>query len=128
MSLRSHGQNLTCQRECGGYSTHQTALGWNFNIKGTGSVGTHLHVQTADEDISSKETADLTDLGRCASCESVIGCEIVPVLHSLKSGMPPKFEVISNDIRLNGIILTIDSHSGVAIKIVRFSERLLERN
>ncbi|MDR2779041.1 MAG: TIGR00282 family metallophosphoesterase [Puniceicoccales bacterium] len=105
-------------------TSEKIAFGWNFDGKVTGIVGTHTHVQTSDERILPNGTAYITDLGMCGPHESVIGREILPVLHNMKFGMPQKFEVASNDIRLNGVILTIDSHSRLATKIVRFSERM----
>jgi calcineurin-like phosphoesterase len=87
-------------------------------------VGTYRHVQTSDEQILPNGTAYITDLGICGPHESVIGPEILPVLHSMQLAMPQKFEIAPNDICLNGAILTIDSHSGLATKIVRFSERM----
>jgi metallophosphoesterase (TIGR00282 family) len=105
-------------------TSEKIAFGWNFDGKVAGIVGTHTHVQTSDERILPNGTAYITDLGMCGPHESVIGREILPVLHSMKLGMPQKFEIASNDIRLNGAILTIDSHSGLATKIVRFSERM----
>jgi calcineurin-like phosphoesterase len=105
-------------------TSEKIAFGWNFDGKVTGIVGTHTHVQTSDERILPNGTAHITDLGMCGPHESVIGREILPVLHSMKLGMPQKLEIASGDIRLNGIILTINSHSGLATKIVTFSERM----
>lgn len=104
-------------------TSEKVAFGWNYDGTVSCVVGTHTHVQTADEKILPKGTAYITDLGMCGSCESVLGREIQDVVHSIRSGMPRKLEVANKNIMLNGVILYIDTSSGLATKITRFCEK-----
>jgi calcineurin-like phosphoesterase len=104
-------------------TSEKVAFGWNFDGQVSGIVGTHTHVQTADERILPKGTGYITDLGMCGAHESVIGREIAPVLYSTKYGMPQKLEIATKDVRLNGVLLVIDTNSGMTTKISRFSEK-----
>lgn len=87
-------------------------------------VGTHTHVQTADEQIFPGGTAYLTDAGFTGPHESVLGREIQPVLARFRTAMPQRFEVARNDVKLHGAVIEIDEASGKAVKIQRVAERL----
>jgi len=87
-------------------------------------VGTHTHVQTADEQIFPGGTAFLTDAGFTGPHESVLGREIQPVLQRFRTSMPQRFEVARNDIKLHGAIIEIDNATGKALAIQRVSEKL----
>lgn len=87
-------------------------------------VGTHTHVQTADEQIFPGGTAYLTDSGFTGPHESVLGREIQPVLQRFRTGMPQRFEVARNDIKLHGAVIEIDNSTGKALSIQRVSEAL----
>ena len=87
-------------------------------------VGTHTHVQTADEQIFPGGTAYLTDAGFTGPHESVLGREIEPVLKRFLTGMPQRFEVAKNNVLLHGAVIEIDDASGKALKIQRVSEHL----
>jgi len=88
-------------------------------------VGTHTHVQTADEQIFPGGTAYLTDAGFTGPHESVLGREIHPVLQRFRTAMPQRFEVARNDLRLHGAVIEIDPASGKALMIERVAEKLL---
>ena len=85
-------------------------------------VGTHTHVQTADEQIFPGGTAYLTDAGFTGPHESVLGREIEPVLKRFLTGMPQRFEVAKDRVQLHGAVIEIDDASGKAVKIQRISE------
>jgi hypothetical protein len=85
-------------------------------------VGTHTHVQTADEQIFPGGTAYLTDAGFTGPHESVLGREIEPVLKRFLTGMPQRFEVAKDRVLLHGAVIEIDNISGKAVKIQRVSE------
>jgi 2',3'-cyclic-nucleotide 2'-phosphodiesterase len=85
-------------------------------------VGTHTHVQTADEQIFPGGTAYLTDAGFTGPQESVLGREIVPVVTRFRTALPQRFEVARNDIKLNGAVIEIDNATGKSLKIQRVSE------
>lgn len=82
--------------------------------------GTHTHVQTADERILPKGTAFITDIGMCGSLNSMIGMKAAPIIESLVTQMPHKFEVeTASPLLLSGIIVRIDSDTGKAQSIER---------
>jgi metallophosphoesterase (TIGR00282 family) len=89
-------------------------------------VGTHTHVQTADEQIFPGGTAYLTDAGFTGPHESVLGREIAPVLKRFITGMPQRFEVATQRIILHGTVIEIDDTSGKALKIKRIAEPLID--
>jgi hypothetical protein len=87
-------------------------------------VGTHTHVQTADEQIFPGGTAYLTDAGFTGPHESVLGREIAPVIERFATNTPQKFGVASGRILLQGALIEIDNESGRALHIRRISEPL----
>jgi hypothetical protein len=87
-------------------------------------VGTHTHVQTADEQIFPGGTAYLSDAGFTGPHESVLGREIEPVIKKFLTGMPQRFEVAKDRVFLNGAVIEIDDASGKAVKIQRVSEAI----
>jgi metallophosphoesterase (TIGR00282 family) len=87
-------------------------------------VGTHTHVQTADEQIFPGGTAYLTDAGFTGPHESVLGREIAPVVQRFLTNMPQRFEVASERVLLHGAMIEIDEATGKAAAIQRVSERI----
>lgn len=87
-------------------------------------VGTHTHVQTADEQIFPGGTAYLTDAGFTGPHESVLGREIAPVIERFLTNMPQKFDVASRRILLQGALIDIDEKTGRATAIQRISQPL----
>ena len=87
-------------------------------------VGTHTHVQTADEQIFPGGTAFLSDGGFTGPHESVIGREIEPVIQRFLTNMPQKFEVAKGRVLLQGALVELDEMTGRAVSIVRVSEAL----
>ena len=87
-------------------------------------VGTHTHVQTADEQIFPGGTAYLSDAGFTGPHESVLGREIEPVIKRFLSAMPQRFEVATGRVILHGALIQIDEATGKAQKIQRVSESL----
>ena len=87
-------------------------------------VGTHTHVQTADEQIFPGGTAYLSDAGFTGPHESVLGREIEPVIKKFLTGMPQRFEVAKNRVLLHGAVIEFDDASGKAVKILRVSEAI----
>lgn len=85
-------------------------------------IGTHTHVQTADEQIFPGGTAYLSDAGFTGPHESVLGREIEPVIRRFLTAMPQRFEVAREGIRLQGALIEVDESTGKAIKIQRVSE------
>jgi 2',3'-cyclic-nucleotide 2'-phosphodiesterase len=87
-------------------------------------VGTHTHVQTADEQVFPGGTAYLSDAGFTGPHESVLGREIEPVLNKFLTGMPQRFEVATGRVILHGALIEIDAASGRALDIQRVAEKL----
>jgi metallophosphoesterase (TIGR00282 family) len=87
-------------------------------------IGTHTHVQTADEQIFPGGTAYLSDGGFTGPHESVIGREIEPIIQRFLTNMPQKFEVARGRVLLQGAIIEIDDLMGRALSITRVSEPL----
>jgi calcineurin-like phosphoesterase len=87
-------------------------------------VGTHTHVQTADEQIFPGGTAFLCDAGFTGPHESVIGREIAPIVKRFVTQMPQKFEVATGRVLLQGVVVTLDDATGKAVGIQRISESL----
>lgn len=86
-------------------------------------VGTHTHVQTADETILPRGTAYITDLGMTGPRDSIIGSDVDGILRRFLTGMPVKFEVAEKDPALEGALITVDSATGHAKSIKRIRER-----
>ena len=87
-------------------------------------VGTHTHVQTADEQIFPGGTAYLSDAGFTGPHESVLGREIEPVVRRFLTNMPQRFEVAKERVLLHGAVVDIDDASGKAIEIKRLSQTM----
>jgi metallophosphoesterase (TIGR00282 family) len=102
-------------------TSEKMAMGWHLDGKVAAVVGTHTHVQTADERILPKGTAYLTDVGMTGPHDSVIGVEIEAALGRFLSGMPARFETASANPRLNAVVVDADERSGLATSIDRLS-------
>jgi 2',3'-cyclic-nucleotide 2'-phosphodiesterase len=87
-------------------------------------IGTHTHVQTADEQIFPGGTAFLADGGFTGPHESVLGREIEPIIRRFMTSMPQKFEVAKERILLQGAVVEIDEQTGHAKSIQRVSQSL----
>lgn len=85
-------------------------------------VGTHTHVQTADEQIFPGGTAFLCDAGFTGPHDSVIGREVEPIVKRFLSGLPQRFEVAKGRTLLQGALVGIDPQTGKATRIQRISE------
>lgn len=87
-------------------------------------IGTHTHVQTADEQIFPGGTGFLCDGGFTGPHESVIGREIEPIIRRFVTNMPQKFEVAKGRVLLQGAVVEIDESTGKTIRLERVSEPL----
>lgn len=86
-------------------------------------VGTHTHVQTADEQIFPGGTAFLCDAGMCGPEESILGRSIESVLYRFRTAMPARFPIAKGVVKLCGAVIDIDIATGKAQKIERFAQR-----
>jgi calcineurin-like phosphoesterase len=85
-------------------------------------VGTHTHVQTADEQIFPGGTAYLTDAGFTGPHESVLGREIEPVIRRFLTHQPQRFEVAKERVLLQGALVEVEETTAKALRIQRISE------
>ena len=83
-------------------------MGWHLDGKVTAVVGTHTHVQTADERILPRGTAYLTDVGMTGPHDSIIGVDVGAALGRFLNAMPAKFETATGNPRLNAVIIEAD--------------------
>jgi metallophosphoesterase (TIGR00282 family) len=100
-------------------TSEKVAMGYYLDGKVSCVVGTHTHVTTADEKILPGGTAYITDVGMTGAHESVLGRKTESVLKSFRTQMPYPFEVATGDVRMNGVIMTVDSNSKQAERIER---------
>ncbi|MGE3958780.1 MAG: TIGR00282 family metallophosphoesterase [Vicinamibacterales bacterium] len=107
-------------------TSEKIAMGWHLDGRVTAVVGTHTHVQTADERILPRGTAYLTDVGMTGPHDSIIGVEVQPALSRFLTGMPSRFETATGNPRLNGVIIEADDDTGLAVDIERISYSLNE--
>jgi 2',3'-cyclic-nucleotide 2'-phosphodiesterase len=102
-------------------TSEKIAMGWHLDGRVAAVVGTHTHVQTADERILPKGTAYLTDVGMTGPHDSIIGVQIEPSLNRFLTGLPQRFEVATGNPRLNAVIVDADEKTGLATDIERLS-------
>ena len=102
-------------------TSEKVALCHYLDGKVTAVIGTHTHVQTADERISANGTACLTDVGMTGPHDGVIGMEKAAVIARFVTGLPVRYETASGDLRLSAVLITVDASTGRATDIARFS-------
>jgi metallophosphoesterase (TIGR00282 family) len=106
-------------------TAEKQALGWYFDGKVSGVVGTHTHVVTADEQILPQGTAYITDVGMTGPHDSVIGVSKEIILSKFICQVPGRFETATGDVRINAVELEVDDHTGLARSVQRFSLKIL---
>ena len=104
-----------------GGHVEKIAMGWHLDGLVTAVVGTHTHVQTADDRLLPKGTAYLTDVGMTGPHDSIIGVEIEAALSRFLTALPQKFETATGNPRLNAVIIEADEQTGRATDIERLS-------
>jgi metallophosphoesterase (TIGR00282 family) len=102
-------------------TSEKIAMGWHLDGRVTAVIGTHTHVQTADERILPGGTAYLTDAGMTGPHDGVIGVEKAAVIDKFRRGMPVRMETASGNPRLNGILIAADEATGKAVSVQRIS-------
>ena len=101
-------------------TSEKSGLAYFLDGKISGIVGTHTHVQTADERILPNGTAFITDLGMCGSLNSMLGMKKEPIIDHFLTQMPVKFTVdTSVPVIMCGVWIEVDTKTGKAIKIER---------
>ncbi len=100
-------------------TAEKIALAWFLDGTVSAIVGTHTHVQTADNRILPKGTGYITDVGMTGPYESVIGMKIQPAVNRFLYQTPQKYETAEKDVHLSGVFIKIDSQTGKCEKIDR---------
>lgn len=106
-------------------TSEKIAMGWYLDGRVAAVLGTHTHVQTADERILPGGAACITDVGMTGSFDSVIGIRKEVILQKFLLQIPNKFDVAKKDIRLQGVVVEI-AQSGRAVAVERLSVSLAE--
>jgi metallophosphoesterase (TIGR00282 family) len=103
-------------------TSEKIAIGRFLDGKVSAVIGTHTHVQTADEQIFPGGTAFMCDAGMCGPIHSILGRAIEPIMNRFVSNLPAAFPVAGGEVRLRGALLEIDEKTGRAVRITRIDE------
>lgn len=104
-------------------TSEKIALGRYLDGQVSAVVGTHTHVQTADERILTGGTAYITDLGMTGPLESILGIEPEIVLRKFITQLPVRFQVAKKGpLQFNAVLVDVDEKSGLATKIIRIAD------
>ncbi len=102
-------------------TSEKSALGWYLDGRVSAVVGTHTHVQTADERILPGGTAYITDVGMTGSFDSVIGIEKSQAIQRFLTQQPVKFDIPKKDLRINAVVIGVEASTGKAVSIERIN-------
>ncbi len=102
-------------------TSEKASLGWYLDGRVSAFIGTHTHVQTADERILPGGTAFLSDAGMTGAFDSVIGVKKEEAISKFLTQLPVKFDMAKNNLRLNGAVIEVDEQSGRAVSIERIN-------
>jgi metallophosphoesterase (TIGR00282 family) len=100
-------------------TSEKIAMGYHLDGRVSLCFGTHTHVVTADERIMPQGTAYITDIGMTGAHDSVLGRSVENVLKSFRTQMPFPFEIATGDVKMNAILVTVDSNTKKAESIRR---------
>jgi hypothetical protein len=103
-------------------TSEKMALGWYLDGRVSAIVGTHTHVQTADERLLPAGTAFISDVGMTGSRDGVIGMRREPVIEKFLTQRPVRFEIAKKDPVLSAVVIDIDEATGFARRIQRVME------
>lgn len=102
-------------------TSEKQALGWFLDGSVGAVIGTHTHVQTADEKILPGGTAYIGDAGMTGPHDSIIGVRKEIVIEKFLTGLPARFDPAKRDILLQGVLISVDEESGKSTSILRIS-------
>jgi len=100
-------------------TSESVAMGWHLDGRVSAVVGTHRHVQTADERVLPGGTAYITDLGMTGPTDGVIGVDRDLILQRFMNQMPVRFEPAKGPAALHGVVIVVDPDTGRASDIRR---------
>lgn len=100
-------------------TAEKMAMGWYLNGKVSAVIGTHTHIQTADETILDKGTAYITDVGMTGPYNSVIGMKKEVAIKRFIQQLPERYQPAETDLKFAGAVITIQTEDGKAKDIKR---------
>ena len=100
-------------------TAEKVALGWHMDGRASALVGTHTHVQTADDRVLPNGTAFLCDAGMTGGFDSVIGMDRTAALRRFLTLLPERLQPAGGDLRLNAVVVSVDESTGRATRIQR---------
>ena len=108
-------------------TSEKIAMGWHADGRASAVIGTHTHVQTADERVLPQGTAYISDVGMTGPHDSVIGSRKEQVLETFLTLMPARFGVAKENVRLNAVNIELNDETGLAENITRIQFQLQNR-
>ena len=105
-------------------TSEKVAMGRFLDGKVSVVIGSHTHIQTADETVLPGGTAYLTDAGMCGPEDSVLGVRTDRVVERFLTQMPVRFEVAGGPVLVQGAVIEVDATSGRALGVWRLRERV----
>jgi metallophosphoesterase (TIGR00282 family) len=100
-------------------TSEKQAMGYYLDGRAGAVVGTHTHVQSADEKILPNKTGFITDVGMTGAHFSVIGMEYAGAIARFLTGTPKKFKVATKDVKMCSVLMEFDSRNGTCLSIER---------
>lgn len=107
-------------------TSEKCAISWDFDGKVSAILGTHTHVQTADDRIMPNGTAFLTDVGMTGPYNGIIGVDRNIILRKFKTYMPQRFEPATGKAQINAVIVDVNKETGIATNIKRINLKNLD--
>ncbi|MDR0992175.1 MAG: TIGR00282 family metallophosphoesterase [Ruminococcus sp.] len=104
-------------------TAEKKTMGYCLRGRVTAVLGTHTHVQTADEQILSGHTAYITDVGMCGAEDSILGMDTENSVRKIKFLTPVSYEESKNPAFLNAVLINFDETNGKALSVTRIIER-----
>ena len=102
-------------------TSEKICLGLYLDGRVSAVIGTHTHIQTADERILPGGTGYITDAGMCGVFDSALGLAPEPAIRRFRTGLPTRFESCRGPVRLSGVLLEVDGKTGKALSIGRIN-------
>ena len=100
-------------------TSEKAAMAWYLNGRVNGVVGTHTHIQTADERILPGGTAFITDLGMVGPVDSILGVQTDIIIRKFTEGMPVRFELASGPNVYSALVIDIDDDTNRTVGLER---------
>jgi len=104
-------------------TSEKAAMAWGLDGRVSAVVGTHTHVQTADERILDQGTAFISDLGMTGPVRSILGRNVERCIEKFRTRLYVPLDVATGPVQMCGVIVTVDTDTGRALEIERIAER-----